>query len=150
MDYGYLLWSIFLLWLEATTRNLSQRFFSHCLGGHNIEQHLLAGFQWPELSDQQTLLLTEICLQCQKWSPLQGRGKEWFLGLFVLTKREMTQPVLAKVTATMCTAACTFTHPPSSIPSLFASAITTYLQNGLDQLIACSQNRMKSMLIISH
>ena len=63
------------------------------------DTYLLAGFQWSGLSDQWTLLLTEICLQCQKWCPY---WEEQFLCLFVLTKREIAQPVLARVTTTVC------------------------------------------------
>ena len=42
--------------------------------------HSLATFQWPELSDQRTLLLTENCLYWSGNGALQG--KEWFLRLF--------------------------------------------------------------------
>ena len=36
--------------------------------------HSLVSLQWPGLSNQRMLFLTENCLQCPKWSPYKGRG----------------------------------------------------------------------------
>ena len=36
--------------------------------------HSLASLQWSGFSDQQMLLPTKNCLQCQKWCPYKGRG----------------------------------------------------------------------------
>ena len=106
-----ILWSIYTLLLRANTGNFSKDSFSHSMVG---------SWPWPcplirehsilRLSDQQTLLLTENCLQCQKWSPY--KGKEQFLHQFVLKRTELAQPVLTKAflqpakAAAMCTALC--------------------------------------------
>ena len=45
------------------------------------------------LSNQWAFLLTENCLQCQKWNPYKRRGM--ILQLNVLKRREIAQPVLA-------------------------------------------------------
>ena len=67
---GYIVWSIFPLLLQASTGHLSHGFFHHALGVHELSHtHSLASLQWSWLSDQQTVLPTEKCLQFQKWSP---------------------------------------------------------------------------------
>ena len=120
--YGYLLWLEFSLLLGASTGNLSSRFFVPFSGGSWPWPHpLISELQWSGLSNQQMLLLTENCLQYQKWCP--KRGKEWFLCLFVLTRWEIIQPVPTRAflqpakAATMCTACCDYACPPPPIPS---------------------------------
>ena len=61
----------------------------HSLRVNNLNHtHSLASFPWSGLSDQRAFLLTENCVQYQKWYPY----KEWFWRPFVL----IVQPVLAK------------------------------------------------------
>ena len=75
LGYGYLLRSIFPLLLEASTENLNQASLNHSLWHHKLNQtHSLASFQWSGLFNQQTLRLTENCLQIWKWCPYKGRG----------------------------------------------------------------------------
>ena len=120
------------------------------LGVHDFgHTQTLASFQWSGLSNQQTLLLTENCLQCQKWSTYKGTGA---VSMPICAKREWPsqcrprpfysqpkQPPSAHCLVTMPT------HLP--YPAHFASK--TYLQNGLCQLITCGQSCMTSTLVIS-
>ena len=51
-------------WVKASSAILS--------GVHDLDPtHSLVSFQW--FSDQQTLILTENSLKCQKWSPYKGK-----------------------------------------------------------------------------
>ena len=78
LGYGYLLWILFPLLLGASTGILSQRFLIHSLWVHDLDHtRSLASFQWSGLSDHWMLLLTENCLQFQRWYP--KRGEEWFM-----------------------------------------------------------------------
>ena len=77
---------MFPLLLGASTGTLSQGFFhTVCVGSQLDHTHSLASLQWSGLSNQQMLLLTENCLQYQKWSPYKGRG---VVSMPVCVKRE--------------------------------------------------------------
>ena len=92
----------FLFWELSVHRK-------HCLD-HCIYNSLSLQFSTTLLFDTvPTLLLTEKCLQYQKW--YLYKGEEWFLHLFVLTRWEVVQPVLTKAMC-MCMACLEYTHPP--------------------------------------
>ena len=67
--------SYFYLCLELVLETWDKTLLTHFLGVHDLNQiQLSASFQWSGLSNQRTLLLTENCLQFQKWCPDKGRG----------------------------------------------------------------------------
>ena len=71
LGYGYLLWSVFPLLLGASTGNLVQVSLSNSLG---LTHPLISKLSVVKAFDQQMFLLTENCLQYQKWCPYKGRG----------------------------------------------------------------------------
>ena len=83
---GYLLGVFFRLWdtffgpyfhfcLELALETWAKVSLSNSLWVYDLNHtHSLVSFQWSGLSDQQTLLLTENCLQYQKWCHYKGRG----------------------------------------------------------------------------
>ena len=95
-------------------------FSMNVLGVHDFNwTHSLVSLQWSGFSDQQTLLLTENCLQYQKWSPCKGRV---VVSTPVCAKRrEMAQPVPA-----MCTACDEYACQLPPIPPFFASTILIF------------------------
>ena len=108
--------------------------------------HLLASLQWSGPSDHWMLLPTESCLQCQKWSP------EKALSTPVCVKKERNGP--ASVNQGFSTASQGSCHLHGTLcwnppVSHLICEWKTYLQNGLHQLITCSQSCMMSTLVIS-
>ena len=130
VGYGYLLWSVILLLIAASTGNFSQRFIdTYSLWVHDLNHtHSLASFQWSGLFDQQTLHLTENCLQIQKWCPYTTRGEEWFLHSFVI-KTVRNNPASANQGCSTSSTGSCHVHgmswpclPNSPYPTSFASA----------------------------
>ena len=116
---------LYLGWRIATFRPTHPpSIIHHCMDTYLVKaNYVKASLQWPGLSDQWTLLLTETYLQCQKRSPYETyKGRGAFLFLFVSKRSEMVQPVPTKTflqppkTAAMCTACHDYAHPPPSIP----------------------------------
>ena len=121
---------------------------------HSLKQTSSAFYILNQLpSDQQMFLLTEDCLQYQKWCPY----KEWLLHPFVLAQWEMVKPVLTKAclqptkTAAMCTAyykcARSPRHPISPYPPFCLRK--SCLQNGLRQLVTTSQSQTMPKSVLS-
>ena len=124
---------------ETWTKGSSVNSLSSCVFGHTYS---LANIQWPGLSNQQTLLLTENCLQCQKWSQRSGfcthlcrKGEKW------PTKALLPrQPPRVRHVMTLPT------HLPHPTCSLVQNLS---LKRILRQLITCGQSYMTSALVIS-
>ena len=131
---GYLLGVFFRLWipffglyfdfcLELALETWAKVSLTQSLWVHDPKHTHSASFQWSGFSDQRVFHLTECCLEVQKRCPYKGRGVEWFLSLFVLTRWEMVQPVPTNTflqpakAAAMCTAPhAKKTRPPPPIP----------------------------------
>ena len=88
--------------------------------------HSLASLQWSGLFDRWMLLLTEGCLQCQKWSHYKGRAA-FYMPICVKKKRNSQ----ASAEQGFSTASQHSRHvhcmsclclPTSSYPTFFASA----------------------------
>ena len=70
LAYGYFLSFVCHFCLELTLETCFFEVWEILWGVHDLDHsHSLATFQWSGLSNQQTLLVTENCLQYQKWCP---------------------------------------------------------------------------------
>ena len=94
-SYVYLVWFVFPLLLWGSTGHLSHGFF-HQFSWHSwpLPHPLISEPTRSAFSNQQTLLPTENCPQCQKWSPY--KAEKQFLCLFVPKRGGMTKLVQTK------------------------------------------------------
>ena len=101
------------------------------IGVHDLGHvHSLASLQWSGLSDQPTLLLTEKCLLCQKWSPYKRRA---MVSMFVCAKKKRNGPASADQGLSTASQDSHHVHnmlwlcpPTSPYPTLFVKS-KTYL-----------------------
>ena len=88
--------------------------------------HSLASLQWSGPSDQWTLLPTENCLQCQKWSPWKRQRSHIYVRLCKKGKKwpSQCQPRLfySQPSQQPCARHPCWNPPTSPYPTIFASA----------------------------
>ena len=90
-----LLWTAWLMYgfyfCCELEQELEPRVFPSILFGvHDLgHTYSLVSLQWSGISNQRMLLLTENCLQCQKWSPYKGRAP---FSVPICAKKERSSP----------------------------------------------------------
>ena len=120
---------------ELGTGTVSQGFFhTVCVGSHLDHTHSLASLQWSGLSNEQTFLLTENCLHCQKMEPREGERSGFYASLCYKGEKWLSLPTKAFLQSTKIVATCT----------------VSYLQNRLGQLITSWQSWTMEFQVISH
>ena len=137
----------FHFFLELALETWANTSLTHSLWVHDPNYtHSFVSFQWSGLSNQQTLRLTESCLQIWKWYPYRGRG---VVSIPICANKVRNGPASTDQGHSIASQGSHDVHGMSWI-CLPTSSYPTFLlaQNRLCQLITCIQSQTMTKGII--